>query len=248
MGTCVYAIGGYNGVELDTVQAYSPATNTWATLPSLPTATDDLAAATAPCPRHVSGLKGTCVYAIGGSTTVTYVATVDAYSPATNTWAAVASLPAPDTSMGGATAPCPKGVSGLVGTCVYAIGGIAGASPENTVEGYSPATNTWAALPSLPTASYGLAATTAPCLRGVSGLQGTCVYSIGGVNNAGVIATVEGYSPATNSWAALPSLPTAEYGLAAAGAPCPRALSWACVYAIGTGNAAEVLSTGHAER
>ncbi|TFV32082.1 hypothetical protein E4K10_14685 [Streptomyces sp. T1317-0309] len=49
-----------------------------------------------------------------------------------------------------------KGVAGLSGTCVYAVGGAnrsAGATQLNTVEAYSPATNLWVTLPSMPTAA-----------------------------------------------------------------------------------------------
>ncbi len=244
--TCVYAIGGFDGAELSTVNAYSPSASAWKTLPSLPTGTDLLAAATAPCPRGVSGLEGTCVYAIGGATAVTYVSTVEAYSPATNTWESLPSLPSAQYALAAASAPCPRAVSGLAGICVYALGGYSGTGAVlSTVEAYSPATSTWVTLPSLPTASYALAAATAPCPRGVSGLEGTCVYAMGGYSNALLteLSTVAAYSPATSTWVTLPSLPTASYALAAATAPCAGALNRGCVYALGGVGSIGVLST-----
>ncbi|MFF5017453.1 Kelch repeat-containing protein [Streptomyces sp. NPDC001165] len=63
-GTCVYAIGGFTGThwpdpahDVGTVEAYSPATNVWRSLPSLQTRHDAPGAATAPCPRAVADLR-----------------------------------------------------------------------------------------------------------------------------------------------------------------------------------------------
>jgi hypothetical protein len=226
-GTCVYGIGGFNGTFLRTVEAYSPATNTWAKLPSMPTARDFLAAATAPCPPGADGLVGTCVYAIGGYNG-TDLNTVEAYSPATNTWATLPSMPTARNALAGATAPCP---GALDRACVYATGGHNSTGALNTVEAYTPATNTWATLPSMPTARYLLAGATAPC---PATWDRACVYAIGGTSNgAGGLNTVEAYTPATNTWAELPAMPTARLDLAGATAPCPEAWNRACVYAVG---------------
>jgi hypothetical protein len=237
-GTCVYAIGGNNGTYLSTAEAYSPATKTWATLPSMPTARRYLAGATAPCPTGAGGLTGTCVYAIGGRNSSGFLGTAEAYSPATKTWATLPPMPTARSALAGATAPCPTGAGGLTGTCVYAIGGYNGAF-LSTVEAYSPATNTWATLPSVATARSDLAGATAPCPTGASGLRGTCVYAIGGFNGIFALNTVEAYSPATNVRSTLPSLPTARADLAGATARCPTGaggLKGTCVYAIGGNN------------
>jgi hypothetical protein len=117
---------------------------------------------------------------------------------------------------------------------VYSIGGIVNGTFLNTVEAYSPATNTWAALPSMPTGRNGLAGATAPC---PGARYRACVYAIGGQNNTGPLSTVEAYSPATNTWATLPSMPTARLDLAAATAPCAAAWYRTCVYALGGGTA-----------
>jgi hypothetical protein len=225
--TCVYVVAGDNlAGELSTVEAYSPATNTWATLPSLPTARGGLAGAAAPCP---GALHRTCVYAIGGFSTAGTVNTVEAYSPATNTWATLPSLPTARSELAGTTAPCPRGHAGLAGTCVYAIGGGGSPGAGSAVTAYSPATNTWATLPSMPTARGALAAATAPC---PGARHRTCVYAFGGLNGS-ALNTVQAYSPATNTWATLPSLPTARWGLAGATAPCPATRHRTCVYAMG---------------
>ncbi|MCW7942644.1 hypothetical protein AAW14_11415 [Streptomyces hygroscopicus] len=234
--SCVYAVGGYDGTnDLNTLEAYSPATNSWVTLPPMPTARRLLAAAAAPCPRNVAGLRGTCVYAIGGFHGVD-LNTVEAYSPATNTWATLPPMPTARENLAASTAPCPRGVAGLRGTCVFAIGGRNSAILD-TVEAYSPETDTWATLPSMPTARVALAAATSDCPRRVPGLRETCVYAVGGNNGSAVLDTVEAYSPATDSWAALPSMPTARFDLAAAAARCPDASTdasrGACLYAVG---------------
>ncbi|MET9378869.1 kelch repeat-containing protein [Streptomyces sp. NPDC002992] len=246
-GTCVYAIGGHNGSPtLDTVEAYSPAANTWRTLPSLPTARYALTATTAPCPKDVAGLKGICVYAIGGFTGTEFpdpahdVGTVEAYSPATNTWRTLPSLPTARSFLAAATAPCPKEVEGLRGACVYAIGGAFG----DTVEAYSPATNTWRTLPSLATPRDAPGAATAPCPKDVEGLRGACVYAFGGFNPTdNILDAVEAYSPATNTWRTVASLGTPRVALAGTSAPCPsgdRTLKSTCAYAIAGFNFTEL--------
>ncbi|MFJ9448022.1 Kelch repeat-containing protein [Kitasatospora sp. NPDC101235] len=234
-GTCVYALGGFfapPNTFLNTVEAYSPATNTWATLPSMPTARASLAATTAPCPDDVDGLKGTCVYALGGrNATNGALNTVEAFSPATNTWKTLPSLPTGRSGLAAATAPCPEGVDGLKGKCVYAYGG---GNALSTVEAFSPATNTWATLPSMPTGSVDMAGAAAPCPKHVKGLEGTCVYAAGGNGQTVTfLNTLQAYSPATNTWKTLPSMPTARSDLAGAAAPCPDVLEGACVYAVG---------------
>ncbi|MDX6313857.1 MAG: hypothetical protein QOF44_3321, partial [Streptomyces sp.] len=251
---CVYAIGGYGAktgdpaVVSNTVEAYSPATNGWITLPTLPTARQGLAGVKAPCPEDLGvPLRGTCVYALGGitATGATPVRTAEVYSPATNTWGTLPDMNIPRAYLGGAAAACPSGL-GLHGTCVYAIGGITGTGPTaavtNEVEVYSPAANMWVTLATMTTARSDLATVGAPCPRGV--VNG-CVYAIGGSDGTTSLDTVEVYSPATNAWVSLPGIPTARRGLMGTAANCPKAPKERCVYAIGgigapppTGNAA----------
>ncbi|MBW5482976.1 Kelch repeat-containing protein [Streptomyces bambusae] len=240
-GTCVYSFGGQNSdaPTLDTVEAYSPATDTWRTLPGLPTARYAPAGASAPCPEDVEGLEGTCVYAIGGFTGPEWpnpafdTSTVEAYSPATNTWKTLPSLNTARSQLAATTASCPKDVDGLKGTCVYAIGGAFG----DAVEAYSPATNQWKTLPPLNTDRDAPAGATAPCPKNVDGLKGACVYAVGGFNfTDDVLNTVEAYSPSTNQWKAVPSMSTLRVALGGASAPCPQdveGLKGACVYAVG---------------
>ncbi|WP_353961748.1 kelch repeat-containing protein [Streptomyces sp. NBC_01619] len=211
----------------------------WLTGPAMPTARAFLAGATAPCPPNVEGLKGTCVYTIGGLNGTSAANALEAYSPATNTWATLPPMPAPRSDLAATTAPCPQHVNGLKGVCVYAIGGVRGERPliSNAVEAYSPATNTWATLPSMPTKRSLTGAATTLCPRHIDGLKGTCVYAVGGRGFFAALNTVEAYSPATNTWATLPSMPTAHAGLHGNAARCPKEAddlrTTMCVYAIG---------------
>ncbi|KOU16259.1 Kelch repeat-containing protein [Streptomyces sp. WM6368] len=236
-GKCVYAVGGQVGsdapVAVNKFEAYSPAAGTWATLPPLKTARTNLAATTAPCP---DGVKGDCVYAIGGSTlTGSPLTTVEAYSTETNAWLTLKSMPTRRQLLAAATAPCPDGL-GLRGTCVYAFGG-ADAATLSTVEAYSPATDTWATLPTLQTARNGHGGAAAPC-PGALGLRGTCVYAISG---SGDLTSVEVYSPVLNAWQYAAEIPTPRNNFGTAAAPCPDGLSDGCVYTVGGGTFVEDL-------
>jgi hypothetical protein len=119
---CVYAIGGFGAVQLNTNEIYSPATNTWSTGPTMPTARDGLAAAAAPCPG--GSIAGGCVYAVGGSdSSGAALNTVEVYNTFTNTWFTETPLPTKRDFLAAAGGRC----FGQAGTCVYAIDGFDGA-------------------------------------------------------------------------------------------------------------------------
>ncbi|MEV6583273.1 kelch repeat-containing protein [Streptomyces sp. NPDC051582] len=229
-GTCVYALSG-DSTSAGFV-AYSPATSVWATLPPMKTARNSLASTTAPCP---GGVKGDCVYAIGGAQGNTALATNEAYSTETNAWLSLPPMPTPRAAMAAATAPCPEEL-GLRGACVYVFGGNSMAVADailTTVEAYSPATNTWATLPPLRVRRIGHAGAAGTCPEGL-GLHGACVYAFGGLSPDGTLAAAEVYSPVTNAWMDLPDMPTRRGdGLGGAFAPCPDGMADGCVYALG---------------
>ncbi|MEE1753178.1 Kelch repeat-containing protein [Streptomyces sp. SP18CS02] len=239
-GPCVYAVGGTNGGgSLDRVEAYSPATNKWVTLPSMSTGRGFLGGAAAPCPVGVASLRGTCVYVVGG-TTISADATktsntVEAYSPVTNSWATVASLPTARRSLGVASASCPRGKGGGSPLCVYAIGGSDTGEPLGAVESYNPLSGKWSALAAVPTARRGMGVTSGPCPEDAGSRRGSCVYGIGGSPTAktSAVGTVEVFAPGSGTWKALPSLPQARFGFGATAAPCSDELSRTCLYAPG---------------
>lgn len=132
-GTCVYAIGGYNGSVLATVESYNPTTNAWSPVASMTTSRMDLSSAAAPCPR---GQTGTCVYAVGGSVSGGVTASVESFNPVTNAWTTLPSMPTPRSGLAAATAACPPGETG---TCVYAVGDFgAGGAAVGTLEALDP--------------------------------------------------------------------------------------------------------------
>ena len=139
------------------------------------------------------------IYAIGGCCTPEFIATVEEYDPATDTWTARASMP---------TARNVLGVVAASNGKIYAIGGWGDIEFLTTVEEYDPATNTWTARASMPTARDDLSVATASNGK---------IYAIGGYNGT-PLATVEEYDPETDTWTARASMPTAriELGVAAA--------------------------------
>ena len=88
VGGRIYAIGGYSGSTLATVEAYDPATDQWTSRASMPT----------PRAHFVVAAVGGKIYAIGGyqlgvfGTATTLYATEE-YDPATNTWTTKTELP-----------------------------------------------------------------------------------------------------------------------------------------------------------
>jgi len=168
----IYALGGTaNTGPTNVVEAYNPATNAWTSVASMPTVRSGLAAVTGPDGR---------IYAIGGVNTLQSplpLATVEAYTPASNTWATLASLPTPRQLLAAAV-----GSDGRI----YALGGAdASGNPLSTVEAYNITTNTWTAMPSMPTARSGLAAVTGPDGR---------IYAIGGRSGTTALSTVEAFT------------------------------------------------------
>jgi hypothetical protein len=118
-GGCVYAIGGNDDTSvLQKNEAYNTMTNSWRTLPDMPTAREDAAAAAAPCPGGT--IAGGCVYVVGGRGSAgTELKTVQIYNTFTNSWSTETDMPTARDDLGAAAARC----FGQTGTCVYAIGG-----------------------------------------------------------------------------------------------------------------------------
>ena len=197
----IYAISGAPSGEVDT---YNPATNVWTVVAPQPGIHRGGAA--------VAGIDGR-IYVLGGiawngGTDVNGNPTgnpsneVDTYNPTTNSWTVLANLPTARNA--------PAAAVGLDGR-IYAIGGYSALPLTATteVDVYTPSTNSWAVLPSLPTARGSLAATTGPDGH---------IYAIGGRFGYGdnfYSSEVDAYSPTTNSWAILSSLPATRESLGA---------------------------------
>jgi N-acetylneuraminic acid mutarotase len=132
----IYVFGGSpsvgSGTALSTVEAYNPATDTWSSRASMPTARLGLAVAT--------GSDGH-IYAIGGeslgSNAVLCLATVEMYDPYTDSWTTRASMITPRNTLSAVAAS-----DGYI----YAIGGnfvAGGGDSQQYVEAYNPVANIW---------------------------------------------------------------------------------------------------------
>ena len=184
----VFVFGGFDGSNtLNSVEAYSPNTGSWASVAPMPTARYLSAAATGPDGR---------LYVIGGYVAGQILRTVEAYSPSSNTWATVAPMPTARYLLAAAT-----GSDGRI----YAIGGFNRGRWLTTVQAYNVATNTWATVAPMPSARGALGAA-----EGSDGL----IYAAGGSNVSveNMVNTVEAYSPVTNVWTTKPSLPGRRKG------------------------------------
>jgi Kelch motif len=200
----VYAMGGYNGVDLDRMEAYSASSNTWISEPPMPGGPRSDVGAT-------TGLDG-LVYVIGGVDGSTFLSRVEAFDTSTSTWTTDASMPGGGRlRLGVATGPDGR---------IYAIGGRDSTGDLNRVEAYDTSTNTWTTLAPMPGgAREGMAVATGPDGR---------IYVIGGYDGTNVLSRVEAYNTATNTWTTLAPLPGGpREGAAAALGPDGR------VYVIG---------------
>lgn len=142
-------------------------------------------------------------YAIGGinSDGNEVLDSVEQYSPSTDAWEEVATLPAPRHSI--------AAVADDAGH-IYVFGGSATAAAgdiQNTSFRYDIATDSWNAIASLPIAVEDSAAVMA---------DNGSIYVLGGLTDAGATAAVQVYDPATDSWTSDTDLPQALYSHAAA--------------------------------
>ena len=181
----VYAVGGYNGTVLTTVEAYDPVSDSWITKTPLPTL------------RAYESISvvNSILYVVGGDYGHGILNTVEAYDPASDTWTGKASMP---------TARYLLSTSEVNGV-IYAIGGTFDTSISGSalakVEAYDPASNTWTTKASMPTARWGLAT---EVVNGV-------IYAMGGYDSSNnSVGTVEAYDPVSDTWTTKTSMPTAR--------------------------------------
>lgn len=164
--------------SLVTAQSPEVTHNTWTSGAPLPT----------PVTFATAALLKDEIYVIGGNLGPGengngFVADVQIYNPATNTWSTGVSYP---TEVAFASAAVVKNI-------LYVFGGTPdGVTPSNAVRAYNPKTKTWTAMANMPTARWSTAAV----------VEKNIVYVIGGTINGDptFTATVESYNPATNTW------------------------------------------------
>lgn len=192
----IYVFGGTNSGNccntLNTVYVYDIETNTWSLAANMPTARFGASATLGPDGK---------IYVIGGHDGSGYSNKVEVFDPSTNTWTTAADLP---TARYAATAVT------SIGGHIYVIGGFGSGGILDSVEVYNPSTNTWTSAANMSTPRFGLTA--------VTGVDGR-IYVMGGGNCNGCfspLATLEIYSPSSNTWANGADLPIALGGATAA--------------------------------
>ena len=139
----IYVAGGRPPRGSD-FAVYDPAADEWTVLPPLPTQRNHLAAAAIGGKVYVAGGR------FGGGVGSEMTAALEVYDPATNAWAARASLPAPRAGVNGTA----------VAGCLYVFGGEGNdAHPEGVfgdVDVYDPGADAWRSLAPLPVAVHGV--------------------------------------------------------------------------------------------
>jgi N-acetylneuraminic acid mutarotase len=163
--------------------------NGWTTVAPMPTARDDVAAAT--------GSDGR-IYVVGGSAGSYALQTSEVYTPSTNTWTSIASM--------STDRQYPAAAAGPDGR-IYVFGGAGIQGFLKTAEAYNPTTNAWSPVTPMSTARWVPAAAT--------GSDGR-IYVFGGYNSGLYLNTAESYSPGTNTWTPIAPMSTARVGAAAA--------------------------------
>ncbi|MFN8526947.1 MAG: kelch-like protein [Chloroflexota bacterium] len=143
IGEKIYVAGGRPPRGQD-FAVYDVASDSWEVLPALPTQRNHLAVGAIDGKIHVAGGR------FGGGFQSERTPVLEIYDPARGEWSTGASMPAP---RGGVASVVANG-------CLFVIGGegnytdARGLSVENEV--YDPRTNTWTALPPMPTPTHGL--------------------------------------------------------------------------------------------
>jgi len=205
----IYAIAGQSSddvnnpeTELDVVEMYDPATDTWTTRTPIPTARAALASAV------VNGK----IYAIaGGIVEVTFspyllaTSVVEEYDPATDAWST--KKPTISAQFGCAI--------GVVNDMIYVMGGngtvALSVSPTPLVMSYDPGNDRWRAL--------GLIMPTARGHLGAGAVDGI-IYAVGGSAQPGQrLSVVQAYDPSINLWSTKAPMPTArvDFGIGVIG-------------------------------
>jgi N-acetylneuraminic acid mutarotase len=204
-------LGGGGWAPVDNAWEYDPAADTWTALPPMPTKRGSALAFQVNGRFYVIGgaapHPGSTLVAITGDGPGRSVATNEMYDPAAKRWETRQTLPTARNHAFG----------GVVNGKIYVIGGRIGHSfitvTSNTdiVEEYDPAIDSWGPLK---------ARMPSPRSGGGWATYNGKIYVAGGEvatpQLVGAYRAVEAYSPATNTWEKLPSMPMPRHGVAGA--------------------------------
>jgi len=184
----IYVAGGMDGsgASLASAEIYDPASNTWSTAAAMGTRRDNPGSAALGGKLYIFGGR---TRNADGTTTNGTLATAEVYDPATNQWAAVASMPTGRRTM----------VVGVLGGRAQVMGGEAtssgGTFPQN--EEYDPTTNTWRTLTPMLTPRHGAAAGTINGVVYVAGGGSVAGSSFTNLNEAFTLNTADTTPPET---------------------------------------------------
>lgn len=188
-GPKIYTIGGDNAGSFET---FDTGTNSWNTLPGLPT------------PRmFISGtILNNSVFVIGGiDSSLRFSAKNEKYDLSTNAWTVCEELNQPRSRLAVVA----------FRNKIYAIGGFEGKDDQSgrnsaAFEEYDPLLNTWTIKKNMPTARHGHSAI----------VVHDKILVVGGYTEHGPTAVVEEYDPNTETWTIKTVMPTARgfFGLA----------------------------------
>lgn len=183
----------WDGSVYRTVEVYSPSTNSWGTLPPMPT----------PRYRFAAVSYRGRLYAIGGSDGRTVLAGVESYDPASNRWGRAPSLPLAEEGAAAAVDPVSDGIylsGGLNVTTQHdPVGGVGDRGRVYTTV-YRYDGGAWSARAPLPQSAQDHAATLGPDGR---------IYAVGGYSG-GLLTTVQAYDPRADRWSLVAPLPAAH--------------------------------------
>lgn len=185
LGRKIYVIGGLiDSQRVGMVEEYNSETNTWTNCGSPAPGN-----ACASMPTNRSGASTSIIdgkiYVIGGrSAPTTFLSTVEAYDPITNSWVEKRSMP---TKRSGLTTT-------VIKNKIYAIGGD---WYKDKVEVYHPTTDTWSSKHPMPS----------PRESATASVAGNKIYLFGGYND-GYVDTVDEYNPLTDTWQEKSPMPT----------------------------------------
>jgi N-acetylneuraminic acid mutarotase len=207
VATCVNSTCTYS-ITYTAASAYSPAAG-WTAIAEIPTQRVAAAGATGP-----DGL----LYVVGGATGSSLLATtsVEAYNTTTGAWQTIAGMATPRARHAVVTGPDGK---------IYALGGTSGIAANSTdpepattsAERYNPTTKAWEPIADMLKPRLNFAA--------AAGIDGR-IYAFGGetawlTGDGTQPASVEAYTPATNTWQLVASMPlsTLNQGAAVGASP-----------------------------
>lgn len=217
----LYVVGGCINSDCrigwtNILEVYDPATDTWTTKASMPTARAGASEGVIAGQLYVAGGFQSCGACLA-------LNTLEVYDPATNTWTTKASMPTARSHMGGA----------VINGKLHVVGGVNISFPGDpattlaTLEVYDPSTDAWTTKAPMPIPRQVLGA------GEVNGI----LYAVSGTLADGTaVNTVEAYDPATDAWTTVAPIPTARY------LPKPQGLN-GVLYVAGNGPNNSAIST-----